>query len=270
MIDTIKYHIGFSLNDLGTNPPTVALLCGDPDRIRRIAAGFPGLKPGRLLSEKRGLVSCLVTTEKGIPLLLATSGMGAPSTSIVVNELYQVGIRVIIRVGTTGSIQEEVKAGSIVISRAALCRQGASLDIAPVEYPASADPFVTTELVHAAEGLGLDWHLGVTASVDTFYEGQERTDSSATRHLIRRLKGVTEEYRNLGILNYEMEAGTLFKMAGVYGFAAGCVCAVISDRTNEEDIDLSIKEQTEAHAVLCALKAVENLKQQYLDRRYLR
>ena len=44
------------------------------------------------------------------------------------------------------------------------------------------------------------------------------------------LRGVTEEYRRLGILNYEMEAGTLFKMGLVYGFAAGCVCAVLAER----------------------------------------
>lgn len=254
-----KYHIGFSKDDLGTNPPLCAILCGDPDRTRMIGAGFAGLEKGRVLSEKRGLSSCLTTLDNGMPLLLATSGMGAGSASIVINELFDVGIRVMIRVGTTGSIQETIRAGSVIITRAALCLQGASLDIAPAEYPAAADPFITVALVEAAGSLAVDWHLGITASVDTFYEGQERTVSSANKKLLRRLKGITDEYARMNILNYEMECGTLFKMAGVYGFAAGCVCAVIDDRTSGEEIDLSVKEKAEADAVRVALGALKGL-----------
>jgi len=168
-----------------------------------------------------------------------------------------VGIRLIIRVGTSGSIQDHIRAGSVIISRAALCRHGASLDIAPAEYPAAADPFLTVALVHAAKELGIIWHLGMTASVDTFYEGQERTRTSASKNLLRRLQGITEEYRRMNILNYEMESGTLFKMAGVYGFAAGCICAVIDDRTSGEEIDLAIKEKAETDAIGVALKALD-------------
>ncbi|HOS96542.1 MAG TPA: nucleoside phosphorylase [Deltaproteobacteria bacterium] len=252
-----KYHIGFSREDLGQTPPVAALLCGDPDRTRRIALHFPGVVPGTVLSEKRGLFSGVCSLENGMPLLCATSGMGASSTSIVVNELVQVGIRIIIRVGTTGSIQDHIRAGSVLITKAALCRQGASLDIAPVEYPAAADPFVTLAMVRSARDLGVLAHLGITASVDTFFEGQERTLTSANPRLLRRLQGVTEEYRGLNIANYEMECGTLLKMAGVYGFAAGCVCAVIDDRSTGEEIDLSVKSRAENDAIRVALGALE-------------
>lgn len=256
-MDEKKYHIGFSRRDLGPDAPVAALICGDPDRTRRIASGFPGIRSGRILSEKRGLVSCLCSTNTGMPLVCATSGMGAPSASIVVNELFDVGVRVMVRVGTTGSIQDHIRAGGVIVSRAALCMHGASLDIAPAEYPAAADPFLTVGLVNAARELGVVWHVGITASVDTFYEGQERTRTSANKHLLRRLQGITEEYRHLNILNYEMECGTLFKMAGVYGFAAGCVCAVVDDRTTGEEIDLAIKEKAEADAIGVALRALD-------------
>jgi uridine phosphorylase len=230
------YHIGFGKEDLiketqGENPPTIALLSGDPDRATLIAN--TKLSNVKILSEHRGLNSYVGLLSNGKPLLSATSGMGAPSLSIVVNELVQVGIKTIIRVGTTGSIQAHVSPGSIVISKAALCKQGAATDIAPLEYPASADPFVTVALVEAAKAQNIEHYVGVTASVDTFYEGQERTES-ANPHLMRSLQGMTEEYRHLNILNYEMEAGTLFKMGNVYGFAAGCVCGVVAQRTKEE------------------------------------
>src|SRR5262245_65297012 len=205
------YHIGFGRDDLGADPPQIALLSGDPERARTIAQTHLGNI--RTLSEHRGLNSYIGIWPNGRPTLSATSGMGAPSLSIVVNELIQAGIRKIIRVGTCGSIQAQVLPGHIVISRAALCRQGAANDIAPPEYPAAADPFLTVALVEAARDLGVQYHLGITASVDTFYEGQERSES-ANPHLLRWLRGITEEYRYLNVLNYEMEAGTWVKRAG--------------------------------------------------------
>ncbi len=264
------YHIGFGKQDLGSPPPLIALLSGDPDRARFIAQDAEGVTFEKKLSENRGLHSYLARLPNGRRFISATSGMGAPSLSIVVNELYQVGVRAIIRVGTSGSIQADVKMGSVVITRAALCRQGAADDIAPKEYPAAANPFLTLALVNAARELKTDWHIGVTASVDTFFEGQERSESSANKNLMRHLRGMTEEYRALGILNFEMEAGTLFKMGGVYGIATACICAVIAERTQSENPDLEAKARAVRDAIRIALRAAETFDDEYLNSRYWR
>ncbi len=251
------YHIGFGRDDLGLQAPYIALLSGEPERASLIAETY--LHNVRLLSKNRGLNSYVGSLPSGRTILSATSGMGASSLSIVVNELVQVGIRQFIRIGTCGSIQNYVKVGSIIISRGALCRQGAANDIAPVEYPAVADPFLTVALANAARELEVEHHVGITASVDTFYEGQERTDS-ANSNLMRSLQGITEEYRRLNVLNYEMECGTLFKMAGVYNFAAACVCGVVAQRTISENISLEQKDVAVNNAIKVALYAVQNLK----------
>jgi uridine phosphorylase len=262
MSEDKMYHIGFGRADLGSEPPAMALLCGDPERARRVAQETEGVTCLAILSENRGLNSYLCALTDGTRFIAATSGMGAPSLSIVVNELVGLGIRTIIRVGTCGAIAAGVKAGDLVISSAALCRQGAALDIAPVEYPAAADPFVSVALVKAARSLDVRAHLGITASVDTFFEGQERTDTSANPHLLRSLQGVTEEYRKLNLLNYEMEAGTLFKMGLVYGFAAGCVCAVLAERLVDEAVDKAVKQRAEQEAIRVALAALSALSHQ--------
>lgn len=248
------YHVGFSVQDLAAYRPTIAILSGDPNRATLIANSK--LTDTKTLSENRGLNSYVGLLPNGKSLLSATSGMGAPSMSIVVNELVQVGIRTIIRVGTCGSIQEHVLPGSVAITKGALCRQGAANDIAPPEYPASPDPFLTVALVEAAKKLGIQYALGITASVDTFYEGQERT-GSANPHLLRWLQGITQEYRNLGVINYEMEAGTLLKMGNVYGFAAACVCGVVAQRTKAEQPVLESKTTAVQNAIDVALAAAE-------------
>ena len=251
------YHIGFSQSDFGTNAPQTVLLSGEPERSQYIARTY--LQNVKLLSQYRGLDSYLGNLPNGKPILVATSGMGAPSLSIVVNELVQVGIKQFIRVGTCGSIQPSVLVGNIVISQAALCRQGAALDIAPIEYPAVADPFLTVALSETARKLDIPCHLGITASVDTFYEGQERVESSANPHLQPWLAGITSTYRALNILNYEMEVGTLFKMAGVYGFAAACVCAVVAQRTESESIVISDKDTAVIRAIEIAIQTIADL-----------
>jgi uridine phosphorylase len=251
-----KYHIGFGLDDFGNNPPSIALLSGDPERASLIA--YSHLHSVRVLSENRGLNSYVGTLANGRSLLSATSGMGASSLSIVVNELVQVGIKLIIRIGTCGSIQEYISPGSVIITNGALCRQGAANDIAPVEYPAVADPFVTVALVKAAQELQVKHYIGITASVDTFYEGQER-QNSANPHLLRKLQGITEEYRRLNVLNYEMECGTLLKMASVYNFQVGCLCAVVAQRTMSEEVIVEEKAVAVDNAIKVAVQTVKEL-----------
>jgi uridine phosphorylase len=250
----MAHHIGFDASDLDDGT-TIALLSGDPGRSELIATSH--LADGRELARNRGLDAFAAALPGGAPIVCATSGMGAPSMSIVVNELVQVGIRTIIRVGTSGSIQDHVRAGSIVIGSGALTNQGAALDIAPPEFPAVADPFLTVALADAAAALGVDHHVGVMASADTFYEGQERWQSSANPHLLRRLRGMIDEYRDLGVLNFEMEAGTLFKMGVVYRFAAAAVVGIIAERNAAEEPDTAITGTAVDNAVRVAIAAAD-------------
>jgi uridine phosphorylase len=249
------YHLGFGTDDLEEGT-TIALLSGDPSRSERIASEH--LSGMRVLSRHRGLDAFAATLPGGTPVVCATSGMGAPSMSIVVNELVQVGIRTVIRIGTSGSIQEHVRIGSVVIGSGALTNQGAALDVAPVELPAVADPFLTVTLAEAAERLGIEHHVGVMASTDTFYEGQERTASSANPHLLRRLRGIIDEYHDLGVLNFEMEAGTLFKMGVVYRFAAAAVVAIIAQRDAAEEPDIGAIDAAVGNAINVAVAAADD------------
>ncbi|MEJ7562825.1 MAG: hypothetical protein WKF45_09925, partial [Ilumatobacteraceae bacterium] len=76
-------------------------------------------------------------------------------------------------------------------------------------------------------------------------------------HLLRRLRGVIDEYHELGVLNFEMEAGTLFKMGGVYGFTAACVCGIIAQRGEDERPDLIAKDTAVRHAIETAIAGAD-------------
>jgi uridine phosphorylase len=87
----------------------------------------------------------------------------------------------------------------------------------------------------------------------------EERHASGQPHLLRKHIGATAEYQHLRIVNYEMEAGTLFKMGLVYGFAAGCVCAAVAQRTSAETIVLDQKAEGVDRAIRTAIGALELL-----------
>ena len=254
-------HLGFEKNFLKKNKIEFCLLSGDPTRTEMIGQNF--LHNTKTLTNIRGLYCCYGETKNGKKVLAATSGMGAPSTSIVVNELIQAGIKTIIRIGTTGSLHKNITPGSIIINYASLCRQGAALDIAPVEYPAAATPELTVKLFEQAKKIHDKVYYGINASVDTFYEGQERY-GGAHPHLLKKNQGIIEEYQNLNILNFEMETGTLFKMSGVYGFRVASICAVVAaryktDQSKGEEIQGDIIQPTVDICVQSSLLAVDEI-----------
>src|SRR5215510_16153065 len=93
------------------------LLPGDPLRAKFIAEKF--LENSKQYNEVRGMFG-FTGTYKGKPVSVQGTGMGIPSISIYLNELFRdYGVKRAIRVGTAGSIQENIKVRSMVIASSA-------------------------------------------------------------------------------------------------------------------------------------------------------
>lgn len=233
----------------------VALLPGDPGRVPLIAEHLKGAKQ---VSNQREFCSYLGELD-GEPVLVTSTGCGGPSVSICVEELATIGVTTFIRVGTTGAIQDFINPGDVVISSAAVRLEGASRHFAPIEYPAVADIWVTNALIAAATKAQIAYHVGITASTDTFYPGQERYNTF-TGYVPRHLRGSLEEWRALRVLNYEMEAATLFTMCATMGLDAGTVCGVAANRVRSEHaVDKELFRKAEQNATATAIGAVRIL-----------
>ena len=127
-----------------------------------------------------------------------------------------------------------------------------------MEFPAVADFGCTTALVEAAKAAGIEPHVGITASSDTFYPGQERYDTYSGR-VVRRFQGSLDEWQAMGVLNYEMEAATLFTMCASQGLRAGCVAGVLVNRTQMETPDEETAQRIESTTVSVAVDAARRL-----------
>ena len=215
---------------------TAALLPGDPARAERIARAFDA--DARRVAGRREFTTYLGRLMDR-PVIVTSTGIGGPSTSIAVDELARIGVRTFLRVGSTGAIQSGIEVGDVVITSGSVRLDGASTHYAPIEYPAVAHHEVVAALIAAAATTGHAAHVGVTASSATFYPGEERTDSFSG-YVLRAFQGATEEWRKLNVLNYEMESATLLTMCAALGLRGGCVTGVVNraggDRIQEDHL----------------------------------
>ena len=252
--DRLVYHLGLRASDL--EGARVALLPGDPGRVEGLARTAP-LDGARELASKREYRTWIAYA-RGVPILITSTGIGGPSASIAIDELAQIGIRTMIRVGTTGAIQPHARVGHVIVTTGAVRLDGASTHYAPIEYPAVAHHEVVNALIAAAADAGVRAHPGITCTCDTFYPGQERYDSF-TGYVPRRFQGITEEWRRLGVLNYEMEAATLLTLASTMGLRAGCAAGVVVNRTEGEHVTPHALAAGEHNALLVAVGAAVRL-----------
>ena len=227
--ETVQYHIGLSKAAL--KGATLALLPGDPGRVEALAEALGEYKLiGFHREYKSALVSCGETR-----VLVMSTGMGGPSVAIGVEELARLGVRNLIRVGTTGAIQPFVALGDLIVNEAAVRLDGTSTHYAPLEFPAVADHILTGALMEAAHQLDIPCHLGIAASSDTFWPGQERYDSY-NGYVPRRWRGSMAERQALGVLNYAMETATPFTVASAMKLRAASICGVVAQRTEAEHV----------------------------------
>jgi uridine phosphorylase len=202
--DQFMYHIGLSKKLI--NFSKYAILPGDPARSEFIARQLDS--KCFYVAKNREYVSYVAYVE-GIPILICSTGIGGPSVSIAIEELAMIGVKNMIRVGTTGAIQPYIGIGDIIISNSSVRLDGASNHYAPIEYPAVANFDLTSRLVNSAKHLAATFHVGISASSDTFYAGQERY-GGYSQYVRKSLQGSLKEWQELNVLNFEMESSTLF------------------------------------------------------------
>lgn len=232
-------HIGA---EAGQIAPTV-LLPGDPLRAKWIAENF--LEDATCYSEVRGMFG-FTGTWHGRPVSVQGSGMGQPSMSIYVNELFKdYDVRRIVRVGSCGALTERVALRDVVIASGACTDSGMNrLRFHGLDYAPVAD-FGLLRAAHDAATARDDVtaHVGLIFSGDTFYSPRPELMDPMVGH---------------GVLAAEMEASALYTLAASYGRRALAVCTVSDHIVTGEEMTPQEREQTLGPMVEIALAAAHS------------
>lgn len=222
------FHLKIKPADL--KGATKFILPGDPGRVEKVA-GL--LKDPKEISFNREFRLAIGTLE-GEMVGVCSTGIGGPSTAICIEELAMCGVKEFLRIGTTGAIQKHIRPCDIIVMTGCVRLDGTSRHIAPIEYPAVASFEMLKSIEIAAAHKNLTTHFGVSASSDTFYQGQGRKDSFLKGFSHAGISGTLEELKHLNVLAFEMEASTVLTQTSCYGLIGGAIAGVLLNRELHE------------------------------------
>ena len=197
---------------LRANPGDYAdacLLPGDPLRAKYIAETY--LTDFRQVNAERGLLGFTGAWE-GKPVSVQGTGMGCPGATIVFEELIQLGVTRLLRVGTCGGLQADHALGDMIVALSAVAADATATHLVGGEpHCPTASWELIHEAVHVAKERGEKLRVGPIVSSDLFYNPDE---------------GQYERWSKRGILAVEMEAAALFTVGALRGVLSGCLLTV--------------------------------------------
>ncbi len=242
-----QYHIQVAAGEIGR----YVIMPGDPKRCVKIAQY---LENPVLIADNREYITYTGTLD-GVKVSVTSTGIGGPSASIAMEELYRCGADTFVRIGTCGGMQKEVKSGDVVIATGAVRMEGTSKEYAPIEFPAVADLTVTNALAAAVKKNGYPFHIGVVQCKDAFYGQHEPETKPVSYELVNKW----EAWKRLGCLASEMESAALFVVAGYLHVRAGSCFLVVANQEREKlGLDNPVVHDTD-RAVRTAVEAVRML-----------
>lgn len=205
MNNTPTPHIGAKYGEIADT----VIMAGDPLRAKFMAEKY--LENAVLYNNVRGMLG-YTGTYRGKRISVQGHGMGIPSISIYTYELFNFyDVQTIIRVGSAGSMHEDLKIGDLVLAMGACTNSNyASQYKLPNTFAPIADFNLLRKAADAAERMGYRYKVGNVYSSDIFYD-----ESPAT-----------EQLQKMGVLAVEMEASALYLNAARSGKQALCICTI--------------------------------------------
>ncbi len=209
------YHLNATPEDFVGNEDIgrYMFLPGSDGRAQEIAKNFESLE---VKTHPRGhnlYFGNLSIGRKKLAVGTVATGMGCPSMEIILHELFYLGAKRFLRVGTAGSLQPWVKVGDIVNAQASVRDEATSSDYIPLEVPAIASLEMTSSILITAEQMRISNHLhtGVVHCKSSFYAREFLHGPRSSEH-----KSYIELMIKAGILASEMETAALFIQSQIY------------------------------------------------------
>jgi purine-nucleoside phosphorylase len=194
------------------------LLPGDPLRAKHVADTF--LTDVICYNEVRGMLG-YTGYYNGKRVSVQGTGMGIPSISIYVNELIrEYSVKNLIRIGTAGSFQEEVKVKDIVMAVAASTNSAVNWNkFNGSDFAPSANFELMMKAFHVAQSLDIKIKTGNILSSDEFYD--DNPDSY-------------KKWAEYGVLCVEMETAALYTIAAKYRVNALAIFTISDSLVTKE------------------------------------
>ncbi|MBR2801159.1 MAG: nucleoside phosphorylase [Erysipelotrichaceae bacterium] len=176
-----------------------ALMPGDPKRVDVIAKCLEDVQELTFNREYRSILG----TYKGMKVIGISTGMGGSSVAIAVEELKNIGVNTMMRIGSAGAMQEGIGLGDLVLAEGAIRDDGASKAYVEPIYPAVPDYRLIHHCAKVAEEYGWPFHTGIVLSHESFYIDNDQE--------------ICEAWSKKGVLASDFETAALFTVGRIRG-----------------------------------------------------
>lgn len=183
---------------------------------------------------------------KGQKITVTSTGIGAPSAAIAMEEMYSNGMEVAVRMGTVMALKENML-GKFIIPMAAMREEGTSATYAPISYPAVADIELVNCMNKTVAEFGCCYSNGINCTMDGFYSQMKESRLSKQRQTD--MNETFKDLKKLNIAGIDMESSCILTLASLMGIK-GCVVTMTTVLENLEAM-LEGEERTQAEEILC-------------------
>lgn len=199
-----------------------AILVGDPTRVQVFADQMTDVS---IKAQEREFTT-LTGNYDGVEVSVVSVGIGAPSAAIVMEELWELGVKVVIRAGTAIALNTSM--GSFILANGAIRHEGVSPTYLPVEFPAVCDAELLRAFQDTMREAAAPHKVGIVGTSDGFYT-HLFDHNTPGRTSTKRPETLIQRFTEYGILGADMETSAVYTVGHFLGLKALSVLAATVD-----------------------------------------
>ncbi|MEG2570115.1 MAG: nucleoside phosphorylase [Clostridia bacterium] len=218
------------------------IFSGDPWRVEVLARSLDDANHVAFARE----FNTYTGSYKGVPITVTSTGIGAPSAAIAMEEMYNCGMEVAVRMGTVMGLRDDML-GKMFIPTGCMREEATSRTYVPTSYPAVADFDLVSCMKRGAAEVGRDVVTGISCTMDGFYS--QMKESRLSKELSFDNSKTFDELKKYRILGADMESSCMLVLANLMGVKA-CIATMTTVLENLKE-QLLGEARTKSEEDLC-------------------
>ena len=190
---------------------------------------------------------------KGVRITISSTGIGAPSAAIAMEEMYQCGMEVALRMGTVMSLKDDLL-GHYIVPVGSIREESTSKTYVDATYPAIADFELVETINETIKEFGCDVDNGLNATLDGFYSQMHTSKLTEEREVD--VYDVFKKYKKLGVSGIDMESSCMMVVGRLMNVKTAVLTLVTVLENLKDSLKGNIRDEKEEELCIIALESI--------------
>lgn len=225
------------------------IFSGDPWRVEIIAKHLENRKHIKFSRE----FNTYTGYYKGVRITISSTGIGAPSAAIAMEEMYQCGMEVALRMGTVMSLKDNLL-GHYIVPVGSIREESTSKTYVQENYPAIADFDLVEIIKETIVEFGSEVDSGLNVTLDGFYSQMHESRLTHERNID--IYKTLDKYKKLGVSGIDMESSCMMVIGRLMNVKTASLTLVTVLENLKDSLKGKEREMKEEELCLIALESI--------------